>query len=264
MSDGLDVGVLATGEVGAHGLPAKAQFGIKIGKRTQDEGAFADAGVWQDKARMVKVQVVVGKQVKIEGARRIFKGALTVLLLLYALQEVKQRQRCEVAAVADDGVDEIRLRGVTPRRGSVECRCAALIEVRGEVFARPQELGDGVALVAAVGDPDGMHGLFYLIYVLRKRGLIALFPPVAVTAAAFARGGSAFFVFALFGAVLFDVGGGVRVLLEGCPQFNEVGEVFAGALAHEEEVVGGTETRMGEDAVHFADVAACRLFQTGL
>ena len=120
MSDGLDVGVLATGKVGAHGLPAKAQFGIKIGKRTQDEGAFADAGVWQGKARMVKVQVVVGKQVEIEGARRIFKGALTALLLFYALQEVKQRQRCEVTAVADDGVDEIRLRGVTPRRGSVE------------------------------------------------------------------------------------------------------------------------------------------------
>ena len=120
MSDGLDVGVLATGKVGAHGLPAKAQFGIKIGKRTQDEGAFADAGVWQGKARMVKVQVVVGKQVKIEGARRVFKGALTALLLFYALQEVKQRQRCEVAAVADDGVDEIGLRGVTPRRRTLE------------------------------------------------------------------------------------------------------------------------------------------------
>lgn len=85
MGDGLDAGAIAAGEVFAHGVFAEREFGVKVGQRAQDEGAFVDAGVWQGEARVVKVLVVVAEQVEVKGARRVFVGAFAALLVFDGL-----------------------------------------------------------------------------------------------------------------------------------------------------------------------------------
>ncbi len=172
MGDGLDAGVVAAGEMRADALPTKHEFRIKIGERAQDEGSRANAGMRQGKARVVKVQVVIGEQVEVKGARRVFEGAFAALLVFNCLQEVKQRQRRKVATVADDGVDEIGLRSIAPGRRAIEARSTGFREVPSEGLARAQQLGDRVILVAAVGDPEGVHGMaggFRNLYIHHER-----------------------------------------------------------------------------------------------
>ena len=91
MGDGLDAGAVAAGKIFAHGVFAERESGVKVGQRAQDEGTFANAGVRQGEARVVKVQVVVAEQVEVEGARRIFVGAFAALLVFDGLQQVEQR-----------------------------------------------------------------------------------------------------------------------------------------------------------------------------
>src|SRR6266700_7428318 len=106
---------------GSHAVSRNRALGRNFRERNQDEGALEQPRMRQRQRPLVELDIVIGDEIEVEGARAPapFMRAVAAELLLDLVQREQQRMGIEAGLDYNAGIDEVRLLFVTPGRRGV-------------------------------------------------------------------------------------------------------------------------------------------------